>query len=753
MTLVQMPDGTYAEIEEGTPPEVIEVIRAQHMPRGQEGGGNQPPLTPGDRLTVARDDPNLSGSQRGFVGGTMRDQPWRGGSINNLIEDIERGFISMDQVQRGLREGTLDPRATEIALQQTGHAAPGAFESATNSLVHGLTFGLSDEIRGGVGALTGRGYSAERNRQNRVLETGSAENPTASMIGNITGALVNPVGTGAKGLQALGGAGSRLANLGLRIERAPMPLQATIAGANYGALSGAGNAEDGERLAGAGVGGVEGAIGGLLFGGAVHGARRGWQAIRDTKPAAAGRIAYARIAEALSGQPRPGKAGMRYTPEAAARELSVANARGTDAIAADLSPGLQAMAARAARRPEIPASNQLIAQSEARAAARPAAMEQQIAQRFEDVGTGTNATAAGAANTAARRGQGAADYDDVLNRQMVWNDDLEAFFTKNNPHVKEALNSAARTVRGQDIDPTQLGFKFNKAGDVEYIRVPNMRTFDYIKRGFDEKISAALRTGSRDEARIFSQQLDLLKTAIGRSNKDYLAVLAKQRDFFQRDEALELGQSVIPRLTGARAEPRLLLDDIRKVKPEDMEMVRTGFADRLMALRDQRTAGRGPVAVLQSMLKSPNQRKALEALFGGRGNLGRFERWLGRELRASKTDAMVSGPQSITSLMQGVPDVTGAAGVGAAAARGYGFGGPVGAASNAMRSLTDMARNVTTTRPVQEEIARILMGRGDDLVPGIRSAQQFNLNRTNRNRRAATGTAKAIAALLTSQGG
>lgn len=719
MPLVQMPDGTYADFPDGTPPEVIARVRQQH--------------------------PARSGTSDGVV----HPAPTQVRSFDrrSLLEAAQNGSVSDAEMQAAVRSGVVAQSDLDFIRKEAGRMPRSGFSALTSGVEHALTFGMDDEIAGAVGGVTGHGYDASRDAALRRREQDFNEHPVASVVGNIAGTVVNPLGTGATALQGAGRVVPALGRIGAAIERAPVPVQAALAGFNQGVAQGFGNADHGDRFGGALTGGVEGGIGGLAFGTLLHGVRRGWQTLRDTRPEQAGRLAYGRIADALEGAAPRAEYGPNIDPALLAqRELAATRAGGTDGMVADLSPGLQAMAARVARRPELPASNQMIARTEERAAQRPGAMENQIQQRFDDVGTGTDATAAQAANTGARRAHGQANYDDVLDRPMQWSPELEQWAKGAGPTTQKAIRKAYDIMLDERLNPAELGFS---GKDSTFTHVPNMRTFDYIKRGFDSEIGQAVRAGDRNTARILSGELDGLKQGLGNANKDYLAVLATQRDFFQRDTALELGRSAVSRLAGARADPRKLLAEIQQVKPEDFEMVRTGFADKLLALRDTQTGGRGPVAVLQAMLKSPNQRRVLEALFDGKGNLGRFERWLGREVRSSKTDQMVSGPQSITSLMQGAAEPTGAAGVGGAALRGYGFGGLVGGTSNALRAVTDLAKNATTTRAVQEQLARILMGDGEGLVAGVHGARNFNLERTARNRRAGVGTAKGIADILT----
>lgn len=730
MPLVELPDGTYANFPDGTPPEVIARVRAQHS---------------GPRRNDSTD-----ATSRAVQTGARNAQSQMPSSMADRLVTAQLAMIN----------------PALAGLRHNSYAAP--FE---RGIERGFTFGLNDEITGAFGALTGEGYSATRDATREQDRQFSDQHSYQDILGQVSGAMLNPIGRGVMPFKLAGNVLSRATSpllqragtgsqaIAERLTTLPVPVQAAITGANQGALSGFGSADE-DRLSGLLTGGIMGGITGGITGGATQGIQRGVQAFHAARPENAERIAFEQIARALESQPIHETdriadnfipsllpSAQNYTPELAEASIQSARAHGTAAMLADLSPGLQAFAARTARRPEIPASNELIRASENRAAQRPGAMQEQIEQRFDGLPSGLDADAAQAANTAARRAHGEENYEGILDRNFVWNDDLENFFTKENPYVKEALDSAVRRVRGQDLDPRQLGFEFNSAGDITYVKVPNMRVFDYIKRGFDDRIGDALsRPNGRDEARIFSEQLDQLKQGIARSNPDYQRVLSEQRDFFQTNHAIEKGREVVKRLTGPRADPRILLSEIQQIKPEDMQFLRTGFADALMALRDQRTTGQGPIPILRAMMATPNQRKVLEALFDGKGNLGRFERWLAREVRAAKTDSYVAGPQSISGLMIGVQGSgqEGLSDVAKAALHGFGFGGPVGAAGNTVRAMDRLRQTIPQRPATVEAMARILMGDGTGLARGVNDARAY---------RGAQDQENLMRALLAAKGG
>lgn len=709
MPITRMPSGEYVNVAEGTSPERLQqIMQANRVPKRSTPASamaSRPAPVNGEQQEVAKRVQERKTS--------YKNSGWFGG-----LRDFATGYTS------------------NFADEAAG---------GVGALVRGIPNAIA---KGDIGEV-GREYRVSRDVVRAEDKARHAQGGATGTIAEIAGALAAPVGTvlkGAKyGAEALGVAkalrGTKAASVAVRATK-PVLARAALAGAGQGALNGAGQAEDdtlGGATSGALIGGAFGAAGGA----AMNGAQRVAQVVRDRAPAAASRTAYSRIAELLSKAPTSPGASTMLTPERAARELAVANGRGTDAIVADLSPGLQAQAAKIARKPDLVGSTRMINNSEGRMAGRGQAMEDQIAGNIMP-STGTDALKFQQSNTAARKAAGAKDYDAALNKPVAWSPALDDFVKKDNPLVKAALSNAYRSLKSQDIDPTTIGLKFGRDGVLEKVERPTMAAFDYLKRGLDQVARAAKDGKDFDGARIAGDQTDTLRKLLGDVNPEYTKALATQRSFFNQDGAAELGKTVVKRLGGAKADPKVLIQDIQKVHPDDRDALRTGFADALIALRDQKTAGKGPVAVLQSIMRTPNQRKVLENLFEGKGNLGRFERWLNREMRASKTDAMVAGPQSITSLMAGTDTLPGGSAGKLAfdTVKGYAYGGAPGAVSAGVRSVQDLARGVGPA--ANEEIARILQGNGTDLVQGVRSAETFQRVRKAANRRRVVRAARGI---------
>lgn len=712
MPIMKLPDGSIVNVADGTTPERLAQIQAAHP--AAKAPPRSAPVQP-----TARPAPAQTEVQRRFNAGKAGID--KKGAIGNWVDTAARSalFNFDDEIQGGLNAGTKG------VFNAIRHLDP-------------------SEIK--------KEYLTSRDTQ-RALNDYQDSTKGKPITAEIAGALMSPVNKIAAPLGALA-KGTAVAT---KFAKAALPVRAAVAGAGYGALNGAGNSQSDSAL-----GVVGDTANGALLGGVTGGALGGLGAaglkvantVKDLNPAAAARTAYSKIGDLIGKTPVAQGSKMRMTPLRAERELQVANGRGTDAIVADLSPGLQANAAKLARNPQLDESNAIIGQAEGRMGQRGQALEDQIKGLIQPK-TGTDAMKFQASNTAMRKEAGKQDYEAVLDKPIAWTKELTDFVSKDNPMVQSALKHAQTLLKSEDIDPKTVGLVFGKDGVLQKVERPTMRAFDYLKRGLDEvSQSAKAEPGGvgANRARIAGEQLDKLREAIGVVNPKYKDVLATQRSFFAQDKAAELGKSVVGRLTGAKADPRVLLNDIKGTHADDWDALRTGFADGMLNLRDTKTAGRGPMAVLTAMTKTPNQRAVLERMFEGKANFGRFSKWLARETKAAKTDSMTAGPQSITSLMQNTDTAGGGAQkLAVDTARGFAFGGPVGAATGAMRTMGNLATG--TSKSAQEEMARILMSTSNDLgtgkwapgslQTGISAAKQFQLARTLHNQKVVHGIAKA----------
>jgi hypothetical protein len=596
------------------------------------------------------------------------------------------------------------------------------FMDNIGSAVNAATFGTARAIKKGDVGEIGKEY-----RISQLVEKArdkEAANGTGGTIAEIAGALANPIGTGSTALKAMTFS-PRAVKIGKALDEAPAVVQGIAAGSLQGGLNALG-ASDGD-LGKAGQGFLAGGIGGGAMGGVASGVRRGVQILRDRAPEAAERVAHTRIGNMLDNS---GK-----TPAQIEREMAVSKARGGDPMLMDMTPGLRAQAGALSRRPDVPTSNKMIERGEARILDRPAKYEQKLREHITP-STGTDAAAHTASVHGARKAHGDLDYKAALDGKFHWNDSLQKVID-DVPEMQAAMRDGAKLASLYDQDIGKLGMRVGPDGAVTLDATPSMRVFDYAKRAMDAKIAAAYKSGDNALAGGLSNQLTKFKTLITDANPQYAAALAKQRDYFQRAEATELGMSVVSRL---KSEPKAVLAELRALDPTKYDDARTGIADAMIALRAQK---QDPVAFFKGLARTPEQRKVLEFAFNGKGNLSRFERWLDRELRAKKADVLTApGRQSETARFAAADDsLEGVGGVAEHGLRGFAFGGPAGASAAVMRKFSDLKNGMSPS--ALDAMAKALMGDGSGIAGKVTLARKYAKTRKKQNAKAAVRAAKA----------
>lgn len=152
------------------------------------------------------------------------------------------------------------------AMQQAtggGESKPSLLESFGRGAVEGATFGFDDRL----------GMDKSRREASRK------ENPWTHFAGELVGGIVPAIATGGAAAAVRGGTSvaSKVAQAALRpFASAPVDTlgaaigQGAKLGASFGALSGAGHAEDGQMLEGAGYGAAAGGIMGSVLGPAAY---------------------------------------------------------------------------------------------------------------------------------------------------------------------------------------------------------------------------------------------------------------------------------------------------------------------------------------------------------------------------------------------------------------------------------------------------------------------------------------------------
>lgn len=649
----------------------------------------------------------------------------------------------------------------QIEAMKARRGREGAHDALQDNLTHSMTLGLDDVVGGGLEAATegvyravknkdigevGRTYTNSRTASQQLRDAAREEHPVASTLGGGVGMVASPMGA-STGLRALAtrvapkmvekAVASKAGKVIGKLGGSSIGLGAR-AGANQGFVTGLvddGNIEDAgnEAL----IGGVFGGVGG----GVLKAGKTVGRTIADRLPENAKRVAYSKIAQMLERSENSDTPGKPWTPKSVLNEIKATDKGGGDAVVADLTPEGQAWASHLAKQGTT-ASNRLVNDSADRMAGAPDRFNARVRQQLGITKNTPDAYDSVKGIKQARKQAGAEMYtDDVMDKQLVWNDKLDDYMTR--PTVLKALPRARDKVLDDGKDPTALAFDDVEGG---MRSVPSMRSIQHVIGTLDDDIGEAVRAGRMTDAKRLSGMSRSIKDEIASLNPEFAQANAMQRDMFQQQESVELGAKVLDHLRTGKA--REVLDMVRdpKIKPDDLK---TGFADALLHLREKGTGD--PVKALRRMMRSDDQRKVLARMFGSNRALNEFERFMRREVRSMDTDAAVSAGRALPKDLLKEP---GDGGAGAAAmdlaksvGTGMAFGGPLGAAARGTRSVGMWDK--TISRHAKEQLADVLGGKGEGLQKGVQRSAAYKRILARRDARAAVLAGKAPGTVVT----
>lgn len=386
-------------------------------------------------------------------------------------------------------------------------------DDAVRSLASGVTFGFADEIAAKANTVFGLG--AKQNLSSLIEGKGSAyeqnlaaerardkQIPLAIKLpGEVAGAVASTVA-------AAPVTGTVAALTGL--SKLPAIVRSVGTGATGGALFGAGDAEEGDRLEGAAKGAAIGGVAGAIVPKIVNAAVKTGQYIRNAVMPESG--AAADLSRAIARD--------ADTPEAlAARAADLMETRPGVATLADAGgENVKGLVERVAQTPGA-----------GRTIVVPALTDRQQGQMGRIAGdlrdlTDTRRTAVQAVEqTMAQRKEAAQPlYKQAYEEgdQAVWSPALERL--SSSPSVQRAMQGAVRVWRdvavadgfggmnpGALVDKGNLSFLNGKVPVF-----PNLQFWDYTKRIIDDQVSAAIRSGQNQKAKTLGTLAEQLRTEL-----------------------------------------------------------------------------------------------------------------------------------------------------------------------------------------------------------------------------------------------
>lgn len=534
---------------------------------------------------------------------------------------------------------------------QPPSADPGKLSSAWQGLKSGATFNFSDELAGVRGAgpkevpeflgplpartMVGAGrlaanyftgndpeavaaYEKSRDEERAANAAAKEHHPYIHAAGEIAGSL--------PAMALLPEAGiARGAGLGARM------VQGATVGAEYGGLSGVGEGKDaGERALGA----AQGIVSGIVGGGAapVAGAAAGLVYDKFGKP----------IVNAARGAMDPAAE--------ASRRLATALKADQELIAAGKAEGMTPQQWTAARQAGEPVTLADLGSSNTQALLRSAAntspegramLEKTINERFagqsERVADEVRGLVAGGANAHKTGDQLVAEYDRarVPGYKLAFQQGDKEIVSPaierlmGSPTFEQAMKSAVTSGKDRAITEGYGAFnpgvtvengmiKFTKTKPNGVPQYPNLQYWDSVKKELDAVANVARRSGDKERADVAGNLAKTLRGELDTAVPSYGQVRGVAAQYFGESNALEAGQ----KLAGKKVDPKAIADVMKKMKPDERELFREGYASdwagRVIGnISDSRD-------ITKAMFNSPNERARALAVFGPAG-VGKME--------------------------------------------------------------------------------------------------------------------------------
>ena len=617
------------------------------------------------------------------------------------------------------RAGIKLPQVSDLSPK----FAPERDSSLLDLFAQGTTLGWGDELRGvvqgGISAAQGGDFDATYkstvDHARNAIDYQRRENPVGSLAAEIGGGVATSIAAApAAGLVGLGNAARTL----------PMWQQILRGGAIAipgGAVYGAGASGDSlkERVEGALLGGMFGAVGGAVAPVIMRGVGAGAQNVmnrinanRAARQVGVSPEASRFVTETLQADNALGAGGGRMA--AAGDERMIADAGQSATNLLDFAIQSSGRAGRAATE----AIDERVARSSVA-----------ITNALDDAlgaPQGTRSLRAGiASSTAGARGAAyRSAYDTPIDYASAGGRRLEELLTRVD---QSDINAANSLMRAEGYQSQQILARIADDGTVTYQRMPDVRQIDYITRALRDRAEANAGLGKlggqTNAGRVYGNLASDLRGATRDAVPEYGIALDTAADPIRRSQAVEFGASMLrSNVTRDEVEETVL----RMTAPERsaaQQGVRA-HVDELIAnvsrtVLDDDTAARGAIRALRELSKPANRQK-LTVLLGGRDAGTLFSRIdeaaTAFELRANV--ASNSRTFQRQEMNRRVQQTTAPDGPVATLMRGE----PVNAGKRVVQALTGQTPEVALRRQdeIMNEIVRLLTARGMDADQNLR---------------------------------
>jgi hypothetical protein len=301
--------------------------------------------------------------------------------------------------------------------------------------------------------------------------------------------------------------------------------------------------------------------------------------------------------------------------------------------------------------------------------------------------------------------------EDLRIMSVLKNPRFKGFYDKAR-EIAEAEKLAAK-LRGEDttkFDLTEL-YQLDKEGNIVSVKIPDVRTLDYIKRGIDATIESAYRTGgmSTAEANALKELRKVYVNAIDEATVNpksgispYQAARKEYAGDMEVIDALRLGRNDFNKLDHEE-----IMSMMGKMSAAEKEAFRTGV---IRSTYDQVMKSSGNINAAQRLVGSPENVAKFQTLFDSPAQFQLFKAALEREAQLFKQANRVLGGSATgrrtaqrEAFNEGTPVGDVVAGTIA------GGGSPLPFYSSLLNLAANAARSARMTDEVAEKVAKLLM--------------------------------------------
>jgi hypothetical protein len=617
-----------------------------------------------------------------------------------------------------------------------------ALGAARAAIGQGLGMGWGDEAEAWLRAKSGEG-TYEQNLAKIRNEYGqySKENPFVSGVAEFAGGAI----PGVAAMMIPGGQGAGAAAL----QRSTMGALARLAaaGAATGAVSGAGSAKEGERGSGAVTGGAIGGTLGVAIPVGLRGSKGAYNWLRERLAPTESLIAQ-RAARTMTGALNEAD----LTPKDIELIMKADRAMNVPSRVANVNQALADLAETVAQRAGKGTRKIEKGLQEQRVGSRERAYQQTVkglkpGQYYEDEQRMVKELR-DSAKSIYDKAYAAGDVDDPRVSEVLKHPAFKGFFDK----ARQIADTEAMAAKLRGEDPAKYAlpeiykpsgkFDANGVEGLELVKLPDVRTLDYIKRGIDATIDSGFRGQGMSTAEA-SALRDLRKQFVNAIDENVPAYKEARKSYAGDMEVIEAMRAGLKDF--GKLDHEQVVKMVAGMSQAEKEAFRTGVARSLYSkIMDPS----GNFNAAQKIIGSPETQAKLQPLFDNAGQFNLFKNAMERESQLFHQSNRILGGSQTAKRGEMSKALDEESGVGAAIADAV-----TGGFWNSLMKLgANGIRNANLSEAKADKLAEMLMSKNpSEVAATVKLLEDYATKAAPRALKASaaeagavTGTASAV---------